>query len=163
MSSTKLDISILNAGAFGEIGDRVANVAANATTIYPGEPVAGVLGTVTVIAMATNKPVVGTDYLMGIASSTSTQTASVAGTVKYKPLVPGVVYIASAKVAADVDTQAKYDALVNKRVLIDLTGGVYTMLSADGATSGCVIEPLDIVEHPGKIAFSFRNNLSTRS
>lgn len=106
--------------------------------------------------MATNKPVVGTDYLIGIATSTSTQTASVAGTVDYLPLSPGQIYMISPKVAASWDTQAEYDALVGKRVLIDLTAGAYTILAADGATNGCVISPLDISKYPGKVAFEIR-------
>jgi hypothetical protein len=37
---------------------------------------------------------------------------------------------------------------------------VYTILAVDGATSGCVIQPLDISRYPGKVAFSFRNGVS---
>jgi hypothetical protein len=133
------------------------NVAAGATTINPNEPIARALGATTCTALATNKPVVGTDYILGISTSTSTQTASVAGKVQYTPLLPGQVWIISVKVATDINTQAKYDALVGKRVLIDLTSGTYTLLSADGATYGCVIMPMNITENPNKIAFSFRN------
>jgi len=150
------DITFAVPNLASHVGARKANVAAGATTINPGEPVAATLGGTTVTAMATNKPVVGTDYLIGIAASTSTQTASVAGTVDYFPLTPGQIYTISPKVAATWDTQAEYDALVGKRVLIDLTSGSYTILAVDGATSGCVISPLDISKYPGKVAFEFR-------
>jgi hypothetical protein len=139
------------------------NVAAGATTINPNEPIVRALGAVTCTAMATNKPVIGTDYVLGISTATSTQTASVAGKVQYTPLLPGQIWIISVKVAADINTQAKYDALVGKRVLIDLTSGSYTLLSADGATYGCVIMPMNITENPGKIAFTFRNSAADLS
>lgn len=153
------DIQIYEQGTIQQVGAKKANVAAGATTINPGEPVAKALGAVTVTAMATNKPVVGTDYLAGIATSTSTQTASVAGTVNYLPLVPGTTYLISPNAATSWDTQAEYDALVGKRVLIDLTTGVYTILAADGATSGCVVMPLEVAKYPGKVAFTFRNGV----
>lgn len=154
------DIQIYEPSVSMVQGARKANVAAGATTINPGEPVARALAAATVTAMATNKPVVATDFLVGIATSTSTQTASVAGTVDYLPLMPGMTFLISPKVAATFDTQAEYDALVGDRVLLDLTTGVYTILAADGATSGCVIQPLDIAKYPGKVAFAFRNGVS---
>lgn len=154
------DIVPLNEPQFGSIGTRKFNVAAGATTINPGEPVVRSLGAATVTAMATNKPVVATDYVVGIAASTSTQTASAAGTVEVTPLVPGQVWLITPNVAATWDTQTEYDALVGDRVLIDLTSSSYTILAADGATYGCVIQPLDIAKYPGKVAFSFRNGCS---
>jgi hypothetical protein len=150
------DIQFYDIAAMQLIGAKKANVAAAATTINPGEPVQATLGGATVTAAATNFPVVGTDYCAGIATSTSTQTASLAGTVDYIPLQPGLVYLISPKVAATWDTQAEYDALVGDRVLIDLTTGTYTILATDGATSGCVVMPLDIAKYPGKVAFSIR-------
>lgn len=59
------------------------------------------------------------------------------------------------KVAATWNTQAKYNALVGARVLIDLTAGVYTILAADGAGNGCIVEYLDISKYPGMVAFSW--------
>lgn len=153
------DISFLENGSLSLTGSQKANVAAAATTINPGEPVAMALGGQTVTALATNKPVVGTDFMVGIATSTSTQTASVAGTVDYMPLSTGVTYLITPKVALTA-TQATYDALVGKRVLLDLTSGSYTILVADGATYGCVIAPLDISKYPGKVAFKIRAAVS---
>mgnify|MGYP003478273183 CR=1 FL=1 len=157
------DIQYANPNVTQLVGARKANVAAGATTINPGEPVAMALGAVSVTAMATNKPVVATDFLIGISTSTSTQTASVAGTVDYIPLIDGQEYLISPKVAASWDTQAEYDALVGKRVLIDLTTGSYTILAADDATSGCVITAMNIAENPGKVKFVFRAGVNVFS
>ena len=135
-------------------------VAAAGTNINVGEPVAKALGNSTgnvVTPLATNKPVVGTDYIAGIAATTSQATASLAGTVQVSLVTPNDILLISPKVAATWDTQAAYDALVGARVLLDLTAGVYTILATDGATNGCVVQPLDISKYPGKVAFSFRN------
>lgn len=51
------DILVHQAGAFGEMPAKRCKVAAGATTINPGEPVARTLAGLTVTAMATNKPV----------------------------------------------------------------------------------------------------------
>lgn len=154
------DIIALDEAQFGRIGSRKWAVAASSTTIKPGEPVVRALGGAVVTPMATNKPVVGTDYVVGIAASTSTNTASAAGTVEVVPLQSGQVYLISPNSAAAWDTQAEYDALVGDRVLIDLTSTSYTILASDSATYGCVIMPLDISKYPGKVAFSFRNDVS---
>ncbi len=154
------DIQILSEGAFGYPGDAPFTVLAGATAILAGEPVSKALGAASVTALATNTPVVSTDFMCGIASTNSTQTASADGTVRVTKLVPGTVYIMTPKVAATWDTQAKYDALVGDRVLFDLTAGTYTILATDGATNGLVVEPLDIKIHPGKVAFSIRAAVS---
>ena len=154
------DIQQYEAGAFGPIGSRKFGVAMGATAILAGEPVVKTLGATSVTAMATNSPQVGTHYVVGIATEASTQSASADGSVQVQPLTIGAVYVISPKVAATFDTQAEYDALVGKRVLIDLTTGVYTILAADAAGNGCVIEALDVKKYPGKVAFSFRNGAS---
>ena len=144
-------------------GAKKANVAAAATAILAGEPVARALGAATVTQMATNKPVVATDFLVGIATSNSTQTASLAGTVDYMPLQMGVQYLVNPKVPATWATQALYNALVGARVLIDLTSGAFTALAADGATNGAVVVNLDLARYPGKVAIAFRNGVSDLS
>lgn len=154
------DITILDQSTMAGIGARHYNCAANTTVINAGEPVAKALGNSTgnvVTAAATNTPVVATDFFAGIAATTSTQTVSVAGSVDVYPLVSGVTYLIKPKVAATWDTQVEYDALVGARVLIDLTTGSYTLLAADGATSGCVVETLDVAKYPGRVAFMFRS------
>lgn len=70
------DITIYEQSTLQLNGSKKALVAAGATTINPGEPIAVTLGTATVTAMATNKPVVATDFLAGIATSINTNSIS---------------------------------------------------------------------------------------
>ncbi len=147
------------------LGSRMHQVQSGAAaSIKAGEPVAKALGSQYVAAMATNKPVVATDYLAGISASTSNDTAAADGTVEVFDILPGVVYSIKPKVAATWDTQAEYDALVGDRVLIDLTSSSYTILATDGATYGCVIENFPgkdgAIKFPGQVAFSLRQGLS---
>ena len=157
------DIQVYDTGAFGYPGDVTYAVAASSTLIYAGEPVAKALGNSSgkvVAPAATNTPVVGTDYYAGIAATTSTNTASAAGSVAVTKMASTTSYLISPKVAATWDTQAEYDALVGARVLLDLTDGKYTILATDGATYGCVILPLDVTKFPGKVRFAFRNGVN---
>lgn len=159
------DILIKDEGAFGSIGARRFAVASGTTSsIKAGELVLKALGAAAVTvwtASSAAKPVVATDFLAGLSTSTSTETTSAAGTVDVLPIVPGVVYLANPNSATAFDTQAEYDALVGDRVLLDCSaGGVQTILATDGATQGLVIEPLDITKYPGKVAFSLRAALS---
>lgn len=143
--------------AFGYPGDDSYKVASGTTSsITAGTPVAFTLGGFVVAAAATNTPVVGTDFL-GIATTTSTETATLTGTVSVAKFVAGMSWLIAPKVAASWDTQAEYDALVGDRVLLDLTSSTWTILAADSATYGCVIMPLDIAVTPGKVRFAFRN------
>ena len=159
------DLQIYDEGAFGYPGDVEFPVASGTTAnkINAGEPVLKALGGYVVSALATNSPTVATDYLAGVAATTSTDTVAAAGTVKVTKLVPGMSWLISPKVAATWNTQSAYDALVGSRVLLDLTGtaaaktATYTILAADGSTYGCVILPLDILKYPGKVRFAFRN------
>lgn len=159
------NITIKEVGAFGVPGAKTFAVASGSTaSIKAGELVLKALGGAAVTVWTANsaaKPVVGTDFLAGLSTTTSTETASAAGVVKVMPIVPGVIYLAAPNVAATFDTQAEYDALVGDRVLLDCTtAGVQTILASDSATSGLVIEPLDISKYPGKVAFSLRAGLS---
>lgn len=147
---------------FGAAGTKRFEAQANTTVINPGEPVSKALGAQYVTAMATNKPVVATDFLAGIAESVSTQTTALDGFVDVFPLVPNTVYLIKPKVPATffgsgvTPSQSTYNALVGDRVLMDLTAGTYTLLAADGATSGCVIEDIDVTKSGGRVAFSIR-------
>ncbi len=136
-------------------------VAANSTgsngsvsRINPGEPVTKVAGAAGVIAAATNAPTT-TLRIVGVAASTSTETASVAGTVNVIPASPGQIWMIAPKVAATWDTQSEYNALCGARVLIDNTSGVYTILASDSASNGCIVEYIDVLKYPGMVAFSF--------
>lgn len=186
------DILPLDEGQFGEIGSRYWLVKANTSTqgtgssyipaFRPGEPVRKTLGTgttnnsaqtlATIGTGSSSYPVVGTDYLAGVAISTSTETDTANGSVYVVPLVPNVIYIGAADVPATygyntttgVITQSTYDALVGSRVLIkqsaSSTNPVFTILASDSANNGLVVEPLDIRKNPGKVAFSLRQGLN---
>lgn len=85
-TATRKDIEFLTETSNKTEAARKYPVAASATLIYPGDPVVVTLGAENVSLMATNKPVVATDYLVGIAVSTSTNTAAAAGTVEVVPV-----------------------------------------------------------------------------
>lgn len=128
-------------------------------TIAVGDIVVRALGAVSVTAAATGTPVVGTDYVVGIA-----ETAAVSGeTVNVTPIIPGQIYMLPPLTAASWDTQAEYNALVGKRVVFDLTAGVYTVGHTDSANNGLVVRYIDIKKFPGRVAFSFRDALSDLS
>lgn len=155
------DIQVYTEGAFGYPGDDAYAVASGTVGSIPaGTPVSKPLGSATVAAAADNQPVVGTDFFAGIASTTSTETATLAGTVRVTKMTEGTTYLISPTTVALWDTQAEYDALVGDRVQLDLIAGVWTIAAVDGATNGCVVMPLDIARNPGKVRFAFRNGVS---
>lgn len=123
-------------------------------SINAGEPVQKAAGAAYVAAAATNFPTT-TLRVVGVSTSASTDTASVTGTVDVVPATNGQLWLIAPKVAATWNTQAKYNALVGSRVLIDLTAGVYSILASDGASNGCIVEYLDITRYPGMVAFSW--------
>lgn len=135
-------------------------MAASATVINAGEPVARALGGVAVTPAATSTPVVATDFYAGIATTNSTNTAALAGTVDVMPLSSGITYLANPAVAASFTPQSSYDALVGKRVLIQLSAGTYSILASDSANNGLIIMPLDINKYPGKVAVAIRQAVS---
>jgi hypothetical protein len=157
------DLIILEQNSMAGRGGRLYNVAAG-TPIYAGEPVQRDLGGTVVYPAITSTPVVGTSYYAGVALTNSTNTSTAAGTVEVMPLSSGITYLANPDVAATWDTQAEYDALVGKRVLLKNsvtvtatpTSGTYTILASDSANNGCVVQALDIFKYPGKVAFAFR-------
>lgn len=146
---------------------RYAVVKGRTAAIKAGELVLHSLGTAYVTAYTpggaakTNGPSVGTDHVVGIATSPSTETNTANGTVDVMPLVPGLTFLVAPDTASTWDTQAKYDTYVGDRVRLSYSSaGVFTILAADAANQGCVIEPLDIAKHPAKVRFSFRQSLS---
>ncbi len=158
------DIVILEQNSLAGRGASTFNVGAGATTINPGEPVMyGTGGNVTVQAAGNNFPVNSSDYFVGIASTTSTQTSGTAGTVGVYITDSRTIWLIKAKVATSWDTQAEYDALVGKSVLIDLTSGAYTLLATNAPINGVIVAPLDVNKYPGRVAIQFKaNTLYTR-
>ena len=137
-------------------GARMYNVAAGAV-INPGEPVMqAVGGAVVVVAANTNFPVSGSDYFVGIAATTSTNTSGTAGTIGVYVADPLVTYLVKPNAPTSWDTQAEYDAIVGKSVLLDLTTGTYTVLTSGLASSGFVVQALNIKEHPGVVAIAVK-------
>lgn len=154
----KGDIEVLGNVLFGGYATKIAKVAASATLIYSGEPIKS--STVSVVKSADTEPVTSAPTFVGIAVSDSTNTAAAIGEVEYVPALPGQIFMASAKTAASIDTQAKYDALkgLSAPVLFDLTSSTFTVdTDATGATYGLIIEPSDIKKYPGKVKFSIRS------
>lgn len=155
------NIQIYSEGAFGYPGDVAYTVDSGSTaSITAGTPVSKALGNAFVTAATTNKPVVATDFFAGIAATTSDETTTVAGSVRVTRLDPNLTYQIAPKVAATFDSQAKYNALVGARVLLDLTSSTWTILASDSATSGCVIMPLNILKHPNSVRFAFRSGVN---
>lgn len=160
-------------------GGRLYNVAAG-TPILAGEPVQNLaVGDVAVIPGRTSIPVVGTSgvegLFVGIAATNSTNTTTAAGTVYVTPVDSGITYLCAPATAASWDTQSEYDALTGKRVLIqnnafvgysytaNSNAGTYSILASDSAANGCVVQAMNILEHPGKVAVAFRMRTSNLS
>mgnify|MGYP001408444639 CR=1 FL=1 len=128
--------------------------------IRAGEPVTRYgTGAGGVIAALTGTPT-ASSRIVGVAASTSTETASVSGTVDVIPTAPGQVWLISPLTAATWDTQAEYNALVGKRMVLDNTAGVYTIAATDAAGNGMIVEYLDVARYPGKVAFSWSSLVS---
>lgn len=123
-------------------------------SINAGEPVEKLAGAANVKALVTNSPT-ATNRIVGVASSVSNETSTASGVVQVIPATNGQIWMIAPKVAATWATQSAYNALVGSRVLIDLTTGIYTILAADGAGNGCIVEYLDISKYPGQVAFSW--------
>lgn len=167
------DIQLYDNGGvqyFGDITYKVTSGTA-AKKIKAGEPVyIAVDGDGYATALATNLPssANAASNISGIAATTSTDTVAAEGTVQVMNLSPLATYLIAPNVAATWDTQAKYDALVGKMVLLDLTGtaaagtATYTILASHNASYGCLVEPLDIAKHPGKVRFSIRSAATTK-
>lgn len=150
----------------GGRGSRKYNVGTGATVINPGEPVSATVTGAVVTRMynaaitGIAQPVVATDYVVGIAATTSSNTTTTAGTVNVIPTHSGITWLVTPNAPTSWDTQAEYDALVGHRVLVDLTSGAYTVFAADATANGLVVMPLDISKYPGKVAVAFRQALS---
>lgn len=152
----KGDIQPFESTGSAKMNGSATYVVASGTTasINPGEPVQKLAGAANVTALLTNSPT-ATNRIVGVAASVSTETASVSGLVQVVPADPNQVWMIAPKVAATWNTQAKINALVGARVLIDLTTSTYTILAADGAGNGCIVEYIDITRYPGMVAFSW--------
>lgn len=147
--------------------------------INPGEPVAVANGpALTVGPAANNAGQIGTDYMVGIAATGSTNAnwsngsyvlngTGSSGVVYVNPIDPRITFLAnptttvffgsSQSVAAQ---QLVYNQFIGSRVTIALTNGAYTVNSTDGVNNAVTIMPLDITKYPGKVGVAFRGGIS---
>ncbi len=142
MSAVQNNIVILNETdpRFAISGVLVAS--GGVATIAAGTPTksadAATAATGAVVPMVDGDGAIGQNFT-GIAKSTSTDTASVAGTVTLWLPLPGYVYACKAKTASDANTAAKIQALFRKRVVFDLTSSLWSVdASAADALINCV-------------------------
>lgn len=77
----------------------------------------------------------------GFAKSDSTDTAAADGYAYVWMPLPGIIYSGKAKTSTTADTQAEVDALMGKRVVLDLTSTTWSVDAAatDAAANGIVI------------------------
>ena len=154
----KADIFIQDVAGNNVIPSVSRQTEANATDILAGEPVKlKSAGSPYVIPLADNEPAIGTTtQMIGITSGASNHTASADGTVNVYMIKPGVIYRAKASTPANIDTQAKLDALVNDNVLFDLITGVFTVdeNAGNAAVNGIQIVGGDVAQ--GEIYFTIR-------
>lgn len=153
-------------GSLGSIRHQVA-ASAGAPAINAGELVNKTLGNQYVITCPTNGQVVATNFLAGVSTNGSNETTALDGFVDVMPIDQGTIWLVAPTTLTNWNTQTLYNANVGKRVLIakSATGntGIYTIGSTDSATSGCVVENLNIFTYPGLVAFSLRGALSYNS
>ena len=147
--------------------DVQANAGASTSpSIQSGRLALRVLGQryVTAFPTGATKPVVGTDYLAGVAESDSTETTSIDGEVSIRPVIDLQTYLlpADSSILSTISTQAGYNSLVGRRVLLNVTAdGTQSVLGVDAATNGLVIKKLDIGTAPaGMVLVGLRQSLS---
>lgn len=122
-------------GTSASIPSGTPTIPAGATASVTGTVKAAADGDPTTVGTATNT------HFAGLAKSTSTETAAAAGNVTLWAPMPGILYSGKAKSAAAVDTAAEIIALLNKRVILDLTADVWTVDTGatDAITNGVII------------------------
>jgi len=125
---SKYDVKVIKDGGAEEME---FDVAASATIIYPGEPVKK--NGNYALHLATGDPEIGTDEMIGIATSQSTNTASVAGKVRVLVAVPGkTIMRCKATTATNMDTAAELLGLMLDCVAFDLTSTTFTVDEDEG-------------------------------
>lgn len=113
------------------VQDRTSSSAA--ATIKPGEPVKQASdGSPYALLLATGDPEVGTDTVIGIAMTESTETATADGAVDVLVPGPDTVLECKATTAANFDLQSEIDALIGDAVAFDLTTGTFTVDENEG-------------------------------
>jgi hypothetical protein len=150
------DISVVDPAGQKFPSARTFRTEAAGTTINAGEPCKiGGTGNNYVVPLGDGEPEPSADVVAGVASTTSTETASADGVVDVILPLPGVVFRCSVTTPANMDTDAELLAILNDRVTFDLAGGVYTVdeNEGDNADHGLRIIAGDIVN--GTVDFFF--------
>lgn len=128
------------------------------TTIYPGEPVKILAGQGGNYAghLATGDPELGTDIVLGIAKSQSTETTTADGEVEvYLPL-PGVIWACKAHTSTNLADGIRLDC-----VTFDLTGTTYTINEDEGSDEN--VHGLRIMDYDaktGEVYFTIKNEVT---
>lgn len=117
----KNDVKIVKTGG----GYEATFLTATSASLVPGDLVKKNGDYVTRIA--DGDPEVATDMVVGVVTEASTDTASVAGTVKVLIVAPDTVLRFNANNSTNVNTQAKIDALKMHSVSCDLSGTTITL------------------------------------
>lgn len=144
----------------GSIKKQVAS--GTTASIVNGTPVMATLGSRYVSAFTSGTPIVGTDIIAGFAQSNSNETTTASGSVDVEKINNQQIFLGlmDSSYASTITTQAQYNALVGKRVVFGtatINGVVVeTIMATDGATHGLVIEDMDYLANPGKVAYSIR-------
>jgi hypothetical protein len=130
----KNDVTIVSRGGYDNVPVKTFLVDDRTTTsdtqIYAGEPVMIYGGEDGNYAthVSNGKPAIGTDIVIGIAKSDSTETSTAEGTVDvYMPL-PGVVYRAKATTSTNLA-----DGILLDCVTFDYSDGNYTVDENEGS------------------------------
>lgn len=84
------------------------------------------------IPVLTGDPEIATDILLGVASSSSNETATADGYVEITQILPGTVLCGKATTVANIDTLAKLDALRYDYVAFDVTSLAQTIDEDEG-------------------------------
>jgi len=128
------------------------------TVIYPGEPVKILAGEGGNYAghLATGDPELGTDIVLGIAKSQSTETDTADGEVEvYLPL-PGVIWSCAAQTSTNLATGILLDC-----VTFDLTGTTYTIDENEGSDEEVHgLRIMDYNTETGEVYFTFKNEVT---
>lgn len=155
------NVILREGGIFSAPPTKIYHVAASTTLVYAGEPVKVLASEDNVVVKSeTTEPLTSSPTFIGITASDGTHTSAAAGTVEVFDPLPGQVYMCAASTPGNIDTQAKYDALVGERICFDLSSGVFTADENDSqATGGLVIVDSDIKKYPGMVAFEIRRSV----
>jgi hypothetical protein len=128
------------------------------TVIYPGEPVKILADEGGNYAghLATGDPELGTDIVLGIAKSQSTETDTADGEVEvYLPL-PGVIWSCAAHTPTNLATGILLDC-----VTFDLANGVYTVDENEGSDEDVHgLRIMDYNTETGEVYFTFKNEVT---